>query len=228
MTFALSAVSSFFADSLVALAPGIGQTGKRVALLVTLGTLAVANARGVRGVTRLNVVFTIAKLLPLLLLIVVGVFAMRGENLRVVTPPTGAAVARASLLLLFAFLGVESALVPSGEVKEPARTVPIAIFLAMGAVALFLWSLRDRVRPGILFALYLVFEGMLPFLSPEGWRRSMSMIGRSTIAGSIRGDRFIPASPSAHTRGAMLTAARGKVWEGSTWTTRRPTTGASS
>ena len=149
MTFALSAVSSFFADSLVALAPGIGQTGKRVALLVTLATLAVANARGVRGVTRLNVVFTIAKLLPLLLLIVVGAFAMLGENLHVVAPPTGAAVARASLLLLFAFLGVESALVPSGEVKEPARTVPIAIFLAMGAVAL-LYVAVQVVAQGLL------------------------------------------------------------------------------
>ena len=149
MTFALSAVSSFLADSLVALAPGIGQTGKRVALLITLATLAVANARGVRGVTRLNVVFTIAKLLPLLLLILVGAFAMRGENLRVVTPPTGAAVARASLLLLFAFLGVESALVPSGEVKEPARTVPIAIFLAMGVVAL-LYVAVQVVAQGLL------------------------------------------------------------------------------
>ena len=149
MTFALSAVSSFFADSLVALAPGIGQTGKRVALLATLATLAVANARGVRGVTRLNVVFTIAKLLPLLLLIVVGAFAMRSGNLRVVVPPTGAAVARASLLLLFAFLGVESALVPSGEVKEPARTVPIAIFLAMGLVAL-LYLAVQVVAQGLL------------------------------------------------------------------------------
>ena len=149
MTFALSAVSSFLSDSLVALAPGIGQTGKRVALLITLATLAIANARGVRGVTRLNIVFTIAKLLPLLLLILVGAFAMRGENLRVVAPPTGAAVARASLLLLFAFLGVESALVPSGEVKEPARTVPIAIFLAMGAVAL-LYVAVQVVAQGLL------------------------------------------------------------------------------
>jgi amino acid transporter len=58
-------------------------------------------------------------------------------------------VARASLLLLFAFLGVESALVPSGEVKEPARTVPRAIFLAMGAVAL-LYVCVQVVAQGLL------------------------------------------------------------------------------
>jgi APA family basic amino acid/polyamine antiporter len=149
MTFALSAVSSFFADSLLALAPAIGQTGKRVALAVILVALAAANARGVRGVTRMNTIFTVAKLLPLLVFIVVGAFAMRAENLAIATPPTGAGVARASLLLLFAFLGVESALVPSGEVKEPARTVPVAIFLAMGVVAV-LYVAVQVVAQGLL------------------------------------------------------------------------------
>ena len=48
-------------------------------------------------------------------------------------------VARASAVLIFAFLGVESALVPSGEVHDPSRTVPRAIFLAMiGATVLYL------------------------------------------------------------------------------------------
>jgi amino acid transporter len=151
MTFALSAVSSFFADSLVALAPGLGRVGKRIALVVTLVVLAAANARGVRGVTRVNTVFTLAKLLPLLVLIVVGAFAMRGENLTVTTAPSAGAVARASLLLLFAFLGVESALVPSGEVEDPARTVPVAIFIAMGVVAL-LYVAVQVVAQGLLGA----------------------------------------------------------------------------
>jgi phosphatidylglycerol:prolipoprotein diacylglycerol transferase len=34
----------------------------------------------------------------------------------------------------------------------------------MGLVAYFLWRLRDRVRPGILFALYLVIAGVERFL----------------------------------------------------------------
>ena len=149
MTFALSAVSAFFADSLVALVPAIGQAGKRAALVFILVALAAANSRGVRGVTRMNTIFTVAKLLPLVALIVVGAFSMRGENLAVTAPPTTEGVARASLLLLFAFLGVESALVPSGEVKEPARTVPLAIFLAMGAVALLYVSVQV-VAQGLL------------------------------------------------------------------------------
>jgi amino acid transporter len=149
MTFALSAVATFFADSVAALVPAMGPSGKRVALVATLIVLAAANARGVRGVTRVNTVFTVAKLLPLVALIVVGGFAMRAENLAVTTAPAPAGVARASLLLLFAFLGVESALVPSGEVKDPARTVPRAIFLAMGAVAL-LYVAVQVVAQGLL------------------------------------------------------------------------------
>jgi basic amino acid/polyamine antiporter, APA family len=149
MTFALSAVATFFADSVSALVPALGASGKRAALVVTLVVLAAANARGVRGVTRVNTVFTVAKLLPLLALIVIGAFAMRSENLAVTAAPTPAAVSRASLLLLFAFLGVESALVPSGEVKDPGRTVPRAIFLAMSAVAV-LYVAVQVVAQGLL------------------------------------------------------------------------------
>ncbi|NUR34959.1 MAG: APC family permease [Gemmatimonadaceae bacterium] len=149
MTFALSAVATFFADSVGALVPSLGPNGKRGALVVTLVAFAAANVRGVRGVTRANTVFTVAKLLPLLALTVFGAFAIRRENLAVTATPSAAAVSRASLLLLFAFLGVESALVPSGEVKDPARTVPRAIFLAMGAVAL-LYVAVQIVAQGLL------------------------------------------------------------------------------
>ncbi|HWJ24438.1 MAG TPA: amino acid permease [Gemmatimonadaceae bacterium] len=149
ITLALAAVSTFFADSLGALLPSLGAGGRRTMLVLVLAGLAAANARGVAGVVRFNVVATVAKLLPLLLLVVVGAFAMRAENLHVAAPPTAGAVARASVLLIFAFLGVESALVPSGEVRDPARTVPRAVFLAMGAVAL-LYVVVQIVAQGIL------------------------------------------------------------------------------
>ena len=50
---------------------------------------------------------------------------------------------------------------PDGTVPttEEVHPTPIYEFLAMGAVAFVLWRLRDRFRPGILFALYLVFAG---------------------------------------------------------------------
>ena len=151
ITLALSAVSSFFADALAAMIPSLPRWGKRTALIATLMALAAANMRGVAGVTRFNALATVAKLVPLLLLIIVGLFSMRADNLHWASVPTGGAVSRASILLIFAFLGVESALVPSGEVIDPARTVPAAIFAAMGAVTV-LYVIIQVVAQGLLGA----------------------------------------------------------------------------
>jgi phosphatidylglycerol:prolipoprotein diacylglycerol transferase len=51
---------------------------------------------------------------------------------------------------------------PDGTVPttEEVHPTPVYEFLAMGAVAFILWRLRDRFRPGILFALYLVLAGI--------------------------------------------------------------------
>jgi amino acid transporter len=137
MSAALAAVSTFFADGVVALVPALGAgAGRAAALLVVLAALALLNVRGVRGASRFNAVMTAAKLVPLALFVLLGAAAVRGANLAVAQAPTTDALARGSAFLLFAFLGVEAALVPSGEVREPARTVPRALFLAMVAVTL--------------------------------------------------------------------------------------------
>jgi phosphatidylglycerol:prolipoprotein diacylglycerol transferase len=51
---------------------------------------------------------------------------------------------------------------PKGTVPTTVKVHPTPVYetLAMGAVALLLWNLRDRFRPGILFALYLVLAGI--------------------------------------------------------------------
>jgi basic amino acid/polyamine antiporter, APA family len=152
MTTATAAVSSFFADALVALLPAIGTgTSRAAALVFVLVGLALLNVAGVRGANRFNAVMTIAKLLPLFLLVVIGATAIRRENLVWHAAPPIRDVTRASTFLLFAFLGVESALVPSGEVRNPARTVPRAIFYAMVAVTL-VYTAVQLVTQGILGA----------------------------------------------------------------------------
>jgi phosphatidylglycerol:prolipoprotein diacylglycerol transferase len=51
---------------------------------------------------------------------------------------------------------------PKGTVPTTVKVHPTPVYetLAMGLVALVLWNLRDRFRPGILFALYLVLSGI--------------------------------------------------------------------
>src|SRR4029079_7988195 len=83
--------------------------------------------------------------------IVAGLFAMNWRNASWQSAPTPAAVTRASAVMIFAFLGVESALIPSGEVRYTARTVPRAVFLAVSVVAV-VYLLVQLVAQGLLGA----------------------------------------------------------------------------
>jgi len=149
-SFALAAVATVFADTIGALVPALsGKAARAAVLAATLGVLAAVNVRGVRQGTAVNVVFTVAKLLPLLLLLAAGVFAVKASNLAWAGAPPAGALARTSVLLIFAFAGVESALVPSGEVRDVARTIPRAIGLAMAAITV------------LYVALHLVTQGIL-------------------------------------------------------------------
>lgn len=150
ITAATAAVASFFADALGALIPSVAMGPARSGALVTmLIALALLNIAGVRGANRFNALMTVAKLLPLAALVIVGIGGVHAENLRWTAAPATRDVARASAVLIFAFLGVESALVPSGEVHEPARTVPRAIFIAMIGITV-LYLAVQLVTQGIL------------------------------------------------------------------------------
>jgi len=118
-------------------------------LVAAFGFWSIVNIRGVTLGVRLNSIATVAKLLPLLLVAIGGAFFIDGDNLRFAEMPPATDVARTSLLLIFAFAGIECALVPSGEVRDTARTVPRAIALAMVAITLLYVSLQI-VAQGIL------------------------------------------------------------------------------
>lgn len=140
MTSALSAVVVFFGDAVGALVPALGSAEMRNLVIVgVISLFAGLNVLGVANAARFNVVMTIAKLAPLAVVIVVGLLALDGSRLGISTMPPMADVARGSIFLIFAFLGIESALVPSGEVKDPSRTLPRAIGIAMvGIVIVYL------------------------------------------------------------------------------------------
>ena len=97
----------------------------------------------------MNSAITVAKMLPLLVLLAGGLFAIDPDNLAVVQPPELSTLARSSILLIFAFAGIEAALVPSGEVKDPARTVPRALVIAMVLITL-LYAGLQFVSQGVL------------------------------------------------------------------------------
>jgi amino acid transporter len=150
LTFAMAAVATVLVANLGTLVPALGSRAASVVALVAIyGGFGAVNILGVERGARLNTALTIAKLLPLLLLIGGGLFAVDAQNLTVADPPALGTLARSSLLLIFVFAGIEAALVPGGEVKDPARTVPRAIFIAMAAVTV-LYAGLQFVAQGVL------------------------------------------------------------------------------
>lgn len=179
-TYAVAAVATVFADNAATLIPALAGPIPRAALLIaTFAIVGGVNMIGVSQGSRLNQITTVAKLAPLLLLIVVGVFSIQGENLAITTVPASGDVLRASIVLIFAFTGIETALVPSGEVQNPSRTVPRAIFVAMIGVTLLYVALQ-YVAQGVLGAA--LATSATPLADAAGivlgpWGRTLLLIG---------------------------------------------------
>ena len=147
---ASAAVANVFMDTLSEIAPVMGQPVIRgVVLVLVYALFAFINIRGVKVGSRAVQTVTLAKLTPLLILVAFGLFALNARNLAWPGMPAGSEVARTTVMLLFAFLGIESALTPSGEVRDPARTVPRAIFSALVLVTLLYMAIQV-VAQGIL------------------------------------------------------------------------------
>lgn len=147
---AFAAVATIFIQSLGAIVPMFaGPTGRAFGLVLAFGILATVNIVGVKHGNRLNTVLIVVKTLPLLALVAFGVFAINPAYLTPTESPAFSNIARTSIVLLFAFTGVESALVVGGELKDPARTVPRGILLGMGSVTILYLSIQ-LVAQGIL------------------------------------------------------------------------------
>jgi amino acid transporter len=117
-----------------------GPVESRLLLAAMLLPLVVANYRGVRGGVWTSSAFAVAKLAPLAIFVIAGLWAMTGgygasEPVRATDAGAGTWL-EAILLLVFAYGGFESALLPLGEARNPRRDAPLALFTALGLCAL--------------------------------------------------------------------------------------------
>jgi amino acid transporter len=145
-------IAAGLADALARFAPVLASGVPRAALIVgVIGGLALVNLVGAGFASRLLAAATAVKLLPLLLFVGVGVFFLDPAKLGAGTTPDAAGVGRAVLLSLFAFQGMETALGVSGEVSNPARTLPRALMGAMAFVTLAYVAIQ-LVAQGLLGA----------------------------------------------------------------------------
>jgi APA family basic amino acid/polyamine antiporter len=146
---AAGAISMLLAQSLARLAGLESALWPGLIVVGLVAGLAAVNIRGLAWGARVVEVFTVAKLAPLLFFILVGVFFISPPNLRWESMPTAAQVATTAGTLIFAFSGIETALMPSGEVRDPTRTVPRAAMLALSAATLLYLSVQ-AVALGLL------------------------------------------------------------------------------
>ncbi|MFH7596184.1 amino acid permease [Streptomyces racemochromogenes] len=129
---------------LAVLFPAVGEHkwSMCLAALAVQWLPALSNLAGTRYVGAVQVVATVLKLVPLLLVAVGGLFFFDPANLgpfqAAGQSPVGAVSASAAILL-FSYIGVESAAVSAGEVRDPARNVGRATVLGtVGAAVVYL------------------------------------------------------------------------------------------
>jgi APA family basic amino acid/polyamine antiporter len=146
----VSGVVNVFAGSVGILIPALATGIARFFLILfVFGSLAVINIRGVRAGARAVDIVTLAKIAPLIIFVIAGIFFIRPSAMAWPGWPGSKALGESVIVVIFAFAGIEVALVPSGEVKNPARTVPRAIYIAL-AVTTLLYVMIQLVGQGVL------------------------------------------------------------------------------
>ncbi len=187
-----------------------------VFFFLLFGALAFINVRGAKQGVQFIVFTTIAKLIPLLLLIAFGIGHISEENLQWKHALTINNIGTSTLVLFYAFLGMESAVTNSGEFKNPAKTVPLGILSGLSFV-LILYIAIQLITQGILGDQLVAFkEAPLTAVSKIlfGNFGIILIVAGSAIAmlGSLSGEILaIPRVLFAGARDGILPKALSKV-----------------
>lgn len=145
-----AAISNALADTLANYFPVLHKDIFRILFFLFLfGSLALINIRSVKYGIRFIEFTAIGKLIPLILLIIAGTGFISTENLKWNTMPEIENIGATSLLLFYAFIGLETPVTNSGEMKNPKRTIPFGIFLGISCV-LILYIAIQMVTQGVL------------------------------------------------------------------------------
>ncbi|MGH9874940.1 MAG: APC family permease [Pyrinomonadaceae bacterium] len=104
-------------------------------IVIVVTVLATINLLGIRRAAIVSNVFTIGKLIPIIVFIAVGLFFLNPQAFALGPRPATGAFSQSVLLLIYAFTGFEMAAIPAGEVKDPKKDLPHALLIAIGVVA---------------------------------------------------------------------------------------------
>jgi amino acid transporter len=136
----LPVIGLAFAGAIIDVFPGMRT--RTIALALTLGDIwlvVLINLRGVKAAGLFSSVTTYTKLIPFAAIALIGLFFVDFSNLSEFNPSGEslfAASAALAPLTMFAFLGLESATVPAGSVRDAERTIPRSTILGISIAAL--------------------------------------------------------------------------------------------
>jgi len=148
--FSDAAVANALADTLKYFFPSLDKEIFRILFFIFIfAGIAIVNIRSVKQGVRFVEFATLAKLVPLVLLVIAGIGFVSANNLRWASVPTISSIGATTLLLIFAFSGVEGPVTNGGEIKNVNRTVPLAIFFGIASILILYISIQ-LVTQGIL------------------------------------------------------------------------------
>jgi len=127
------------------------NTGVIRAMIIVAVVLALTalNVLGVRQAAIASNIFTIGKLVPMLIFSAAGLFFLNPHAYALGARPSTGAFSQSVLLLLYAFTGFEMAAIPAGEIRDPQKHLPRALLTATAVVA-FVYILIQVVCVGTL------------------------------------------------------------------------------
>ena len=197
---------------------------RSVFLVAVYALLAGLNMAGVKAGSRAIVLLTTLKLLPLVLLCLFGIWAVDWSLIQWSPLPASATLGATMVLVMFAYSGMETALVPSAEVKSSARNIPLATLAAIAGVVLLYFTLQIvatgvlgstalaqasaplAATAGALWAPGLVLLVLTASVSMLGFLQG-NLLGTSRLVYALARDGFLPAKLAQISRGSRVPVA---------------------
>ena len=197
--FAITAISTAFVGYLSATIPAVGHSSLTQALTAALiiWIFAAINIKGVNEGASVQLVTTFLKLVPLLVIIVLGVSAGSTSNIPEFNPQNQSifsAIAATAMLTMWAFVGLEAGTVAAGDVKDPKRTIPRAIIA--GTITVTFVYIAATAAVMMLVPADVLKTSEAPFVEAA---KSLGSLGGALIAfgalistaGSLNGNIFL-------------------------------------
>lgn len=146
------AVALAFTGYLKFFIPGLSSTASMVIGVAAMWIVALVNMRGVKEAGILQMILVTTKLIPFLGVALLGVFWVDWDHFAPVNPspdPFFVALSATMPLTMFAFIGIESATVPGGNVKNPKRTIFLATMFGT-LISALIFTMGTLVVMGVM------------------------------------------------------------------------------